>query len=497
MSTKSFKKIFAIVTMAATVLTVAYWYFPSNTPKMIHSANGLSLTSFATETSPYYVRSKNQTPYGTYDSDSNTTYLVYPAGITTIDGTSVTRSSAFIRSFNHSTQQWSAPVDVTPEHPTSDAHNVPQLLIDSAGYIHVFHDAHAHESGIVHVRSVRPRDISEWEQQPISNTAGGGYIAAYTAANDDMYLLYRARLDDTSDCTGDACTPEALCTTCYEPEYYIHSSDGGNSWERHIMIDPVKNADAWNTVYVKSIVQDDERNGLHVVFGVHKLHNKRMNNHYYAFFDFTRNEWFSADGMELGETLTQPLYEEHAALYNYNGGRGVVSDGGNARSTIVQYIDTHGYPVIFYSYCDGACTEKGNYIRQIRWNGAEWVDTDMRATFPNEGYIFSINRHTDDDIDLYLRSRIGGDPNIQPRQLPAVIYHFDGKSWSYVGHLFESDPELESRGIRNMSFIPHAHPQIQATMVLPFYGNNTDAGQPYNAPKAIGVHYMMGEDPDQ
>lgn len=203
--------IVGIILMMSTVVIVLF--LPTSdsdaTHHVVQSANGLYLYPFATETTPYYIRAKNQTPYGLYDAISNTTYLAYPAGIVEKNGSEISKTSAYVTSFNHTNHDWHEPVEVTPQQPTTDSHNVPQIIMDHEGYLHVFHVAHADASGIVQAVSQSPRSIDAWELTAIPGTAGGGYLAAYTA-NNDIYLFYRARLDDVSQCTGDQKMPK-LC----------------------------------------------------------------------------------------------------------------------------------------------------------------------------------------------------------------------------------------------------------------------------------------------
>lgn len=115
----------------------------------------------------------------------------------------------YVASYDHQTGTWKGPfkagVSAMGKDPTRkiDNHGKPTLIIDNAGYIHIFFGGHGgtpelganplgnhHYGRNEHVVSKRPFDISEWEK--LDNISPfGTYNQVVKMDNGDIYLFYR------------------------------------------------------------------------------------------------------------------------------------------------------------------------------------------------------------------------------------------------------------------------------------------------------------------
>ena len=116
----------------------------------------------------------------------------------------------YVASYNHATGEWKGPfkagVSAMGKDPTRrpDNHGKPTMLIDNAGYIHVFFGGHGgipeihgdnplgnhHYGENKHSVSKRPLDITEWEELD-TIPPFGTYNQALKMDNGDIYLFYR------------------------------------------------------------------------------------------------------------------------------------------------------------------------------------------------------------------------------------------------------------------------------------------------------------------
>jgi hypothetical protein len=114
-----------------------------------------------------------------------------------------------VAAYDHAQDRWSGPFKAgtsemgkTPGEKV-DNHGKPTLVVDNAGYIHVFFGGHGglpeqgtnafgntHKGRQTHIVSKRPRDISSWEV--LDNVSPfGTYNQTVKMDNGDIYLFYR------------------------------------------------------------------------------------------------------------------------------------------------------------------------------------------------------------------------------------------------------------------------------------------------------------------
>jgi len=367
--------------------------------------------AFATRTVFYPARQKTQLHTGVYDAKSQRTYVVYPAGKK--DGLSA--CSPYIIYYDHKEGFWSIPVEITASPVKPDAHNYPQLLIDSKGHLHVLQAFHGNHD-ILHAVSKHPEDITSWKVSYIKETKGATYGAAYKAKDGTFYFLSRIREKATPSHEN------------YEPEYYLKSTDDGKTWQKQRLIDPRPHADGWGTIYTKGILYSKEPEGLHITFGVHQKHNIYLQKHYYIFFKFSDGQVYNAKGEALGSDVDRKEYEASCLLFAHTHRQ----DFYNVRVALAQTPDKQ--PVILYNRKadrDGK-TSQGTPIKEgeqrlikASWDGQKWLHQDLGYT---SVYPFGAQAISKDKIRLFAtKSRktfneyiLEGDKLTQGKQLAKV-----------------------------------------------------------------------------
>ena len=108
-----------------------------------------------------------------------------------------TGTSQYITVFDHRSKRCSPPIFMGNNgHNKPDPHNIPSILLDSKGYIHVFLGSHA--DPFVYLRSITPHETSKWTTPiklgyPKTKMAEGSYtyIGVLCDAFDNLHLSAR------------------------------------------------------------------------------------------------------------------------------------------------------------------------------------------------------------------------------------------------------------------------------------------------------------------
>jgi len=152
-------------------------------------------------------------------------------------------SAAMVRTYDHSTGEWSDPVTIGPG---VDNHNNPALVADSTGILHVVYGAH--ESPLFYRHSLRPNDASEWSEE-----IRCGELLTYPSLTCDS--------DDVLHVTARERDPDDLkrYLACYEKR-------PGDEWERVARI-----VDSRRTEYTNfgNCLGVDDEDRLHLSFSVY------------------------------------------------------------------------------------------------------------------------------------------------------------------------------------------------------------------------------------
>lgn len=285
----------------------------------------------------------------------------------------------YVAAYNHETGEWVGPfkagVSIMGKDPSRriDNHGKPTLIIDDAGFIHVFfgghgglHDLHGenplgnhHYGENKHVVSKRPLDITEWEELD-TIPPFGTYNQVVKMDNGDMYLFYRHG--------------------AHRSDWVYHkSTDNGRtfgepvSFLKHKRRDDLPAVDSWYPYVTKGV--GDE---IIVNFDYHlcwdndgapdeRGHTANRQDIYYMVFDTGDNEWRNIEGESLPMPLTREVAEKKTLvarsgeLWSFNG---------------PVTLDNKGYPHIGITMGkDLGVSKTGGpkEMRHYRWTGSEWV----------------------------------------------------------------------------------------------------------------------------
>ncbi|HUS80505.1 MAG TPA: BNR-4 repeat-containing protein, partial [Armatimonadota bacterium] len=97
-------------------------------------------------------------------------------------------NSPTISFYDHASGSFAYPV-VLGSNPDGDAHRNPTLLIDEAGYLHVFYGAHGHQTHVL--RSERPWDITAWAEAAQIEDPGTSYPQPWQLLPGEIFVSYR------------------------------------------------------------------------------------------------------------------------------------------------------------------------------------------------------------------------------------------------------------------------------------------------------------------
>lgn len=422
-------------------------------------------------------RPTKQIPLGVYDEIAHKTYVVFPGCINQANPCS---ADPYITYYDHNIGAWMGKMRLgesgpgVPGDPIEggryDSHAYPQIVIDDKRYMHVFNSQHL-GSPIQHYSTTQPIDAIDilsntyWVMTPITITgkARASYAVAIKAESGIIYLFYCRTVKATN----------------YSPFVYIKSTDYGASWSLpQDIIDPgdplAGYDDGWNTIYVKGIYYQTAPERLHMVFGVHKDHNMKIDKLFYTYFSFTGTVgMYAPDGMYFGQTITPTAIRSN--FHNIQ----IFSEGEitNAYRTAAIGINPNGNTVnIFHS----ASKNGIRTIDRLIWNGQGW---DRVHLFQGE------NRYNvdpdevrflgPDNFELYVR-KIGvakstlGESRIE-RWVSTVI---SGET-SWKNYTIASRNVRDNKQFLGFVLVRNAHPSLKATYIegqYTYWTNPTNGG---------------------
>jgi hypothetical protein len=475
--------------------------------------NSFYRTNILTEEAPLYARNKSVSQ-GLYDYASNTTYITY-AGGTRNDGYSA--MDPFVVAYHHSTETWEGPVRIATTGSPPDNHHYPQIVIDKQGYLHVFHTFHEPHN-IIYAKSKYPRSISSWNVKTIPNSTNNTYGGAFVDNQGEIYIFFRYGYYDSFN-------NSPWTNKMYEPEVYMKSSDGGSTWKGPIIVvDPgrpsefnsdvtdIINDSGFNTVYTQDFEQDIQKNGVHFTFAVHKRGKPEyLGTQRYIFFDFDNDTVYDVRGVNFGKSIDNPEYGVGGccAIYRFEPGSGWaerVEDlekyGNQLGQQIVFEDSSSHYPTIYYTHPKDTGE---NRLFKAKWNGSSWNYSEMTNTLGEPAQMFDAEYRPGEGTYLYIKTKYGGTPpDYVDYQYPLRVFS-SASGWKNI-RLFEDYPDgydptwdhkyWEVRGVSHFNLIPHAHPSIRATLIVPKYTatiqNTQDAGA-FDKTWPIGAHYILGE----
>ena len=361
----------------------------------------------------------------------------------------------YVAAYDHTTGEWSGPFKAgtsemgkTPGEKI-DNHGKPTLVVDNAGYIHVFFGGHGglpehgtndfgntHKGRQIHLVSTKPQDISSWEI--LDNVSPfGTYNQTVKMDNGDIYLFYRHG--------------------AHESDWvYQKSTDNGRSFAPGVQVlkhlahdgDPVIH-DSWYAWFAKApgdVIIGQYNYHMHREPG----HNSERRNGYYMVMDTKDHVWRNVQG----EELTVPVTKAHADEMTL-----VVDTGDQWSLRGATRLDPAGNPHVTFKVGAPRPLKKGSpkKVNYFRWTGEEWVGGVPDAAMP-----------TDAESDILISS---------PTRVSLLLDGSDEVAWWHStdgGRSFAKGDVLISRERTTFAIstiIRNAHPDARVIAA----GNDKDA----------------------
>lgn len=340
---------------------------------------------------PIYPTAIN--PTGIYIN--NRTYIVYQA-TANLDPYVVEKGN-----------NWSDPIQVGTNPLANDDHGCPSILIDTAGYFHVFYGCHV--TFIQHAKSTNPNDISAWTDKGNIGNAQSTYPQPILSNDGDIYVFFRSGTQPAGE------------------ESYIKSTDLGESWGGVTAI--LAFGAAYSTGY-GTIRYESDSNRIHYAWcAFDNGTNKRINT-YHAYLDLSDNNMYSMDGTNMGATITKVEADANCLIYN----------SGANQANMPSLRVYNGFPYVIFNTDDTGWKWKFS-----KWNGLSWdapVNITTTDHFHNHGD-FTINATNDIDVYLTASGQAGRGGDME-------WWKWNGASWNKVKIILSENTEWE----------PLNHPQI-------------------------------------
>lgn len=298
----------------------------------------------------------------------------------------------YVASYNHETDEWKGPFKAgvsklgkSPDQPARiDNHGKPTLIIDDAGYIHVFFGGHGgtmeehgenslgnhHFGENKHVVSTSPLDITKWEELD-TIPPFGTYNQAVKMDNGDIYLFYRHG--------------------AHRSDWVYHkSTDNGRSFSpavsflKHKRREDLEAVDSWY-----AWVGRGEGDDIIATYDYHlcwdrnagvngRGHTTERHDVYYMVFNTKTGVWRNVEGEELEMPITRE-YADQMTLAARTG-----DDWTFNGST---HLDSVGHPHIATNIGEdlGVKTGGPKQTSHFHWDGEEWIGGNSVASVESRG----------------------------------------------------------------------------------------------------------------
>jgi len=461
----SFIKTTCVVASLANVNLCNAENFPLTANKMSNSQ--LTSVDFFAENGYGEGVAVVQHPAGEYRN--GVTYVAYQG----------TKEDPYVAAYDHNKKQWSGPFQagssILGKDPTKkiDSHGKPTLLIDDAGYIHIFYGGHGgvkalhgenkfgagdHSGENKHAVSKNPYDIGDW--QDLDNVAPfGTYNQAIKMDNGNIYLFYRhgAHRSDW---------------------VYQKSIDNGRTFASPVAFlkyqrrEDNLGTDSWYAYVSKGL-----NNEIVVGFDYHYCwdtdaprnnrggHSTERKNLYFMTFNTDTGVWQNVKDENLTIPLTKKLADEKTLaidtgdMWTFNGSTKVDSQG---NPHIAAYIGRDiGWQI-----------GGPKHARYFRWTGKEWAGNfssglpigrgDFLSSNDSVRFLLSgIDPQTDKTIVRWWESQDGGLSFQAGKELLRFKDDLVIIPSETTGERPKSLSNLDSPGSAASSFIRNAHPDAR------------------------------------
>ncbi|WP_111979978.1 BNR-4 repeat-containing protein [Algibacillus agarilyticus] len=347
----------------------------------------LAFTSQAATMADYFTDNGfgNSVAYSPGVHHGNVTYITYQGP----------KENPWVASYNHKTKKWAGPYraghsilgdgDVTK----IDNHGRPSLVVDKAGYIHVFYGGHGgdtalhganplgntHSGEMRHRVSKNPYDISSW--RTLDNIPPfGTYTQALAMGNGDIFLFYRHGAH-SSDWVYSRSTDNGIT---FEPPVSVLKSE---------KIPSDKQTDNTHTHNWYMTVHKTANDRIDFAFNYHaenRPHDVERRDGYYMYM----KTWGRVFKNVKNEKLTMPIKKDYADRKAL-----VVKTASNKWSNGPKVVlDRKGWPHITLNEGadDGSKSGGPKTLRYYRWDGnaQKWTN-NSDASLPGGRGIMDVD----------------------------------------------------------------------------------------------------------
>lgn len=351
-----------------------------------------------------------------YTNGSSSTFLEInqPSAIYQGDKTYVTWQGtgfdAFIAYYDHTLQRWSSGYFVGDTAISNDSHGAPAMIIDDAGYFHIFYGTHT--GNLLHAKSTNSLDITSWTAQSAAANSAT-YPQAIKFSTGVIYLFYRAGFLHTGDWV------------------YETSADNGATWSAETnLIDGVAPETAYYCYFRKGAGDD-----IHVGFlykdddtpGTQEAHQRY--NIYYMHFDGTN--WNNINGVAQTLPLSKANVDANCLVRN---------SGANHTEIPTLDVDAANNPYLLYLEGSGFSYD----YKFASWNGAAWVITDTTADTDHLFDAYALDVKSSTIMDMYIvtggTAGTGGDTNFDDRggNIEKWTTSNGGTTWSRISTIISN-----------------------------------------------------------
>lgn len=303
---------------------------------------------------------------GYYDAAASQTFVSFTG----------TNMVPLVAGYDHASDEWSDPISVSMQPPTTDVHDYSHIFSLPDGHVGLTTSLHNEE--LYFARSENPHSIDgDWTVMEIGDDLRATYpMPMVSQADGSISILYR----------------ETTSITDYRPIKIVRSTDNGETWSTPQSAIDSNNSrsDYLNEVYLGAITYESDHPNLALGDGYHGTwtiaggggpdfghrHGRFHKNMYYAFYNLSDQNWYAADGTNLGTNISDADAETHALVFDSGmlegrGDLGELHDVGFASKGV---LDSDGNPLVAFQ------NGKTNSIDIARWDGNDWNVTTP-ATF--------------------------------------------------------------------------------------------------------------------
>ncbi len=289
---------------------------------------------------------------------------------TTADQTFVSFTGAnmipHVATYDHVTNVWDSPVSVPMHPPTTDAHDYSHIFQLGDGRIGLTTSRHNQE--LYFARSENPHSIEgNWTVMEIGNSLDATYPMPMVSQSDgSISILYR----ETKSAD-------------YRPINIVRSTDNGATWSSPQPAIDYENSrnDYLNEIYLGAMSYEADHPSLTLGEGYHGTwtiaggggpeyghrHDRFHKNMYYAFFSLADQNWYAADGTNLGTNITDAEAETHALVFDSGALEGTFDQGNQDIGYVSKTVlDDGGNPLVVFE------NGKTFNIDIARWDGIQW-----------------------------------------------------------------------------------------------------------------------------